>query len=436
MFTQCPSCQTIFEVSAEHLKAANGDVRCGQCLSIFSALENLSEEVPVHQNAAKGTSAESQVDVESEDIPEEIFQPDESQAEEIIEEVTYKPAEVPEEPEETDTVDIAAVSAEATNPEIDTYIEAGDETNIDTNIDTNVETKDEASIITPEEDEELAEFFSDVADDASDDAISDTPQTPANSIYTRISASRARDLTGGFYYGANEAIIEKILQEEDPDLSEFTLKPDEHGAAASEPIETPIIEESNSTESLITNVPSLIMDDLEADKAAQLKPPNTPWVIGSILLMLVFILQAIYFSRDDLAKNPTWRPMLTSACDMLGCTVAVPYDIKLIEIIGRDVRSHPTAKKALIAGTTMINNAKFAQPYPLLTLTFSDIRGTKLAQRRFTPAEYLRSGADIKAGMAPEVPIQVELELVDPGKAAVNFEFRAELDPRIKNPHT
>ncbi|WP_455216877.1 DUF3426 domain-containing protein, partial [Kaarinaea lacus] len=108
--------------------------------------------------------------------------------------------------------------------------------------------------------------------------------------------------------------------------------------------------------------------------------------------------------------------------------------IKKIEIIGRDVRSHPTAQHALIAGTTLINNAKFPQPYPLLTLTFSDITGTMLAQRRFTPREYLKTGTDIRAGMTPDSPVQVELELVDPGKDAVNFEFHAETDPRAVTP--
>ena len=43
MFTQCPNCETTFQVTADQLKAANGDVRCGQCLTVFSALDNLSE---------------------------------------------------------------------------------------------------------------------------------------------------------------------------------------------------------------------------------------------------------------------------------------------------------------------------------------------------------------------------------------------------------
>ena len=46
MYTQCPHCQSIFQISAEQLKAAGGDVRCGQCLTVFNALSRLSEELP------------------------------------------------------------------------------------------------------------------------------------------------------------------------------------------------------------------------------------------------------------------------------------------------------------------------------------------------------------------------------------------------------
>ena len=43
MYTQCPDCSTVFRVTAEALRAAQGRVRCGICSSGFDALENLSE---------------------------------------------------------------------------------------------------------------------------------------------------------------------------------------------------------------------------------------------------------------------------------------------------------------------------------------------------------------------------------------------------------
>ena len=44
MYTQCPDCATVFRITAEALRAAQGDVRCGVCATSFNALENLSEQ--------------------------------------------------------------------------------------------------------------------------------------------------------------------------------------------------------------------------------------------------------------------------------------------------------------------------------------------------------------------------------------------------------
>lgn len=44
MKTRCPDCQTTFRVTPEQLKARAGRVRCGQCQSVFNALDNLLDE--------------------------------------------------------------------------------------------------------------------------------------------------------------------------------------------------------------------------------------------------------------------------------------------------------------------------------------------------------------------------------------------------------
>ncbi len=43
---RCPSCQSVFFVSAAQGKVANNLVRCGRCGHLFSVLENLSESLP------------------------------------------------------------------------------------------------------------------------------------------------------------------------------------------------------------------------------------------------------------------------------------------------------------------------------------------------------------------------------------------------------
>ncbi|MGI9236041.1 MAG: DUF3426 domain-containing protein [Woeseiaceae bacterium] len=51
MYTQCPDCNTAFRVTAEVLKQAAGQVRCGGCSNAFNALEYLSESMPEQPQA-------------------------------------------------------------------------------------------------------------------------------------------------------------------------------------------------------------------------------------------------------------------------------------------------------------------------------------------------------------------------------------------------
>jgi predicted Zn finger-like uncharacterized protein len=46
MYTQCPDCKVAFKVTAETLKQAAGQVRCGSCGNAFNALSYLSEDMP------------------------------------------------------------------------------------------------------------------------------------------------------------------------------------------------------------------------------------------------------------------------------------------------------------------------------------------------------------------------------------------------------
>ncbi len=44
MFTQCSKCETIFKLSADTLRSAGGQVRCGRCGEVFNALSRLAED--------------------------------------------------------------------------------------------------------------------------------------------------------------------------------------------------------------------------------------------------------------------------------------------------------------------------------------------------------------------------------------------------------
>ncbi len=49
--TNCPACQTQFVVTEEQLNQHNGKVRCGQCLHVFNAKDELVEPIPTTEDS-------------------------------------------------------------------------------------------------------------------------------------------------------------------------------------------------------------------------------------------------------------------------------------------------------------------------------------------------------------------------------------------------
>ena len=54
--TQCPCCNSTFSFSAQLLNAANGKVRCGACLSVFLAEQQLVDSQPAADNSETNDS--------------------------------------------------------------------------------------------------------------------------------------------------------------------------------------------------------------------------------------------------------------------------------------------------------------------------------------------------------------------------------------------
>ncbi len=146
--------------------------------------------------------------------------------------------------------------------------------------------------------------------------------------------------------------------------------------------------------------------------------------VASLLLIALLLGQYIYFARDHLAQRyPGLRPLLGKMCDNLGCRLPLRRAPEKLQLTHRDVRTHPTIEDALLINATFVNRAKFRQPYPLIELKLSNINGKLIGRRTFLPREYLAGQPDIDAGIPPDTQVHLVLELSDPGKQAVNFEF-------------
>jgi hypothetical protein len=145
--------------------------------------------------------------------------------------------------------------------------------------------------------------------------------------------------------------------------------------------------------------------------------------LAVMLLVLLLGLQWGYFNRDTLAADASLRPVLERACSMLHCRLPLRVDLAQLEIIDRDVRKHPQVDAALLINASIVNRAGFKQPYPVFEISFSDLAGEPVAMRRFHPREYLADSIDTAAGMTPDRPVHIVLEVRDPGDEAVSFQF-------------
>lgn len=142
-----------------------------------------------------------------------------------------------------------------------------------------------------------------------------------------------------------------------------------------------------------------------------------------VFLLLVFIIQYSYFMRDDLARYSELRPWVQTLCGVLDCELPMQQNVDLIKLTHRDITVHPRVKGALLINAVFVNTASYTQPFPLMQITLSDVGGRVIAKRRFQPAEYLDADVNLRRGMPSNSPIQIVLEIADPGKDAENFEF-------------
>ncbi len=152
--------------------------------------------------------------------------------------------------------------------------------------------------------------------------------------------------------------------------------------------------------------------------------------VGSLFLSLGIlgsiaagVLQYAYYNRDNLIKIEELRPWLVILCEQTGCTLPPPKDIKLITLSSKNIFTHPNVSNALMVSASIVNQADFAQDYPVIELRFENIRGQTIAGRRFYAVEYLGIPEDQISKMQPDAPVNINLEIKDPGDDMVSYEF-------------
>lgn len=380
MYTQCPDCATVFRVTADALRAAHGDVRCGICSTTFNALENLSEQ--------SFEPAPPETDVPS---------PDDSMT---VEELPG-----------SENIELSS----ATGPTA-----AGEPT------------ADEPVAKPADSDEALAmEFHGDAAD--LDRLFVVESPTPANDDLERTDEFPVLILDEQDAPVEPQPVFVPPARVE-PELAAESDEADEPAA----PVESIVLAaEEPTTPYRAPRI--LIPEEMRkrlAEEAAARSAFNSgfgeeasagpsrrwPWAVGVGVLLLLFAAQVVHSQRERLIQKPGLGPMIAQAYALLGLPLTVPTDLAAYELRQWGAANDPDQTDRLLLRASIVNRAGYAQPYPLLRLALQDRFGATLGVRDVEPKDYLPdSGAPGLLG--PGQRADAEIRIVDPGREAVGFEM-------------
>jgi predicted Zn finger-like uncharacterized protein len=183
-------------------------------------------------------------------------------------------------------------------------------------------------------------------------------------------------------------------------------------------------------EEITVSLPHVVPEKFrrQPDSATYSATSTVLWGTGALILAACLLLEYVWFNRDHYSKSPELQTVIEMLCQQFECKNLAMREPEKIELVARNIYTHPNEKNALMVDVTMKNQAKFSQPYPLMNISFSDIRGNAVAFRSFLPDEYLpvaykRGNKKQQAILHPDESTSLTLEIMDPGKQATTYEF-------------
>lgn len=427
LVTRCPHCSTSFHVTEQQLRAARGAVRCGSCLQIFRADENIVFNEDDPQPASKKAIEEL---LEDDDflIHDDIeLEGDEPRDDELPRTRTNKHSNTTTERDQSrQSPLIDDAFGEQQWQELD-----GEDAQQDLDLRRELES-------------ELDELSA--ADD--DPWATEIAREESSGIGNRKTSGR-RDLDSPEEREedlfAADLLREEIAESDDPLATEgasadfssdqFTAEDMQRiagsgvhrgtGSPASSRLDPRQLDQAPllPRDQLISAIGSAPIEVTWQPKRHR-RVPTWLWALGALLLALGLAVQTAYFRFDTLSKREPWRQLYAAACPALGCRLPAQVDIAAIQTSNLVVRSHPQTANALMVEAVLLNRAPFDQPFPTLQLRFTDLKNAPVASRRFAPVDYLKGELSGRKLMPAGNPVHIALEIVDPGPEAVNYELR------------
>ncbi|GGD00235.1 zinc-ribbon and DUF3426 domain-containing protein [Halopseudomonas salina] len=433
LVAQCPFCQTRFRLSQEHLQAAAGSVRCGACLKVFNAnltikadpqptVTPLAASAPAHKPVKSDERRDTlmihdDMDLDDLELDLEALGLDES----ILDEINPTGRSTDSTPEHSpDQAELRLTPEpdieEAPEPDSDSlFVEQDDEPGpwdlLDDPEHTGINSSSQAS---PERELADSEEL-----DLHDDFIS-TPTARDFELPSASSEGANRILVPGPERAAEDRGI--FLRDRPAGPSSEFLQADVHEAEQ----ETDEPDDRREPElGKLIDLPDLVDEPLQlySQPGSRRSRYRSLWVALSLLAMLGLPAQALYYNFSTLAHGEKTRPYLEQFCLLTGCELPARVDISLIRSSNLMVRPHAEYPRALAIDVIVYNRADFAQPFPVLRMTFNNTRGEEVLSKQFRPDEYLGGELAGVTLMPPQTPVHVALDMLDPGPEAAGYQL-------------
>ena len=158
----------------------------------------------------------------------------------------------------------------------------------------------------------------------------------------------------------------------------------------------------------------IVIEDLTTDpKFSRKKFKPSIWLsLLSLFLLALAVLQSVYFMRIKIAAEyPQFKPLLVQGCAYLRCDISLPQNLDLLVIDDSDMQEDENYEGVINFSSSLVNNANYAQTYPNIELTLTNVDDQPVLRRLIKPIEYVRPDAKQSAGIAAHEEIRIKLAI-------------------------
>jgi predicted Zn finger-like uncharacterized protein len=418
VFTQCSKCETVFKLSADVLRAAGGQVRCGNCGEVFNALARLAEDANAF---AVGGESSYELETRADSILRSPAAPNPSPEPESDEDFGPPGVEIARlqildwnEPDATDgiTEDLAPEDEEpVSDPSMEFTLPPGELDRIF------VESKKkQAANATPE----AVEFEVDIGPVPTQ--AKPLPAAPPPSAPPQPVPAPAPARAPAPAPAPARAPAPAPARVPAPARPKADLPPTDEPAPHPEALAA-----SNSAFDVPDAVRFEILSGIESAQPLHelARPARTPgfkrWLTAAVLFALLLAVQMLHHNREYWVTHGPFAGALRALYAGAGAPVASSANLSAYQLRQWGVSGDPAADGTLRVRASILNSAAQLEPFPLLRVTLANRFGTSIGARDFEPSEYL--GKPTARYLNPGEQVDATMDILDPGKSAEGFEI-------------